>query len=128
MNTHYPQHLNLSAKPKNGDEVTSVSSVKLDEIVRESADANGLEIKSVTGEKSLTVSYLMQDGRLLTKTEVSGGYDMENLTNVVYITEDTYSRLTEKKLSLDPDEIAFWRIITASYHRGDTKKSLTING
>ena len=128
VNTHYPQHLYLSANLKNGDEVTSVSSVKLDEIVRESADANGLEIKSVTGEKSLTVSYLMQDGRLLTKTEVSGGYDMENLTNVVYITEDTYSRLTEKKLSLDPDEIAFCRIITASYHIGDTPTSLTIGG
>ena len=128
VNTHYPQHLYLSVNLKNGNEVTSVPSDRLEEIVRESADANGLEIKSVTGEKSLTVSYLMQDGRLLTKTEVSGGYDMENLTNVVYITEDTYSRLTEKKLSLDPDEIAFCRIITASYHIGDTPTSLTIGG
>ena len=128
VNTHYPQHLYLSANLKNGNEVTSVPSDRLEEIVRKSADANGLEIKSITGEKSLTVSYLMQDSRLLTKTEVSDGYDMENLTNVVYITKDTYTRLTEKMLSLDPDEIAFCRIITASYHIGDTPTTLTIGG
>ena len=128
VNTHYPQHLYLSANLKNGNEVTSVPSDKLEEIVRESADANGLEIKSITGEKSLTVSYLMQNGRLLTKTEVSGGYDMENLTNVIYITEDTYSRLTGKRLSIDPQEIAFCRMITTSYHIGDTPTSLTIGG
>ena len=128
VNTHYPQHLYLSANLKNGDEVTSVSSDKLEEIVRESADSNNLEIESVTSEKSLTVSYLMQDDSLLTKTEVSGGYDMEDLTNVIFITEDTYSRLTGKELSIDPQEIAFCRIITHSYHIGDTPTSLTIGG
>ena len=128
VNTHYPQHLYLSANLKNGNEVTSVPSSTLEEIVRKSADANGLEIKSITGEKSLTVSYLMQDSRLLTKTEVSGGYDMENLTNVIYITEDTYSHLTGKRISIDPQEIAFCRIITVSYHIGDTPTSLTIGG
>ena len=45
---------------------------------------------------------------------------MEDLTNVIYITEDTYSRMTGKRLSIDPQEIAFCRIITASYHIGDT--------
>ncbi len=53
---------------------------------------------------------------------------MEDLTNVIYITEDTYSRMTGKRLSIDPQEIAFCRIITASYHIGDTPTSLTIGG
>lgn len=134
VNEHYPSQLYLSALLKNGDEVTPIPSDQLEEIVREAADKNGLTIESVTSEQSLTVSYLLRDGRLLTKTEVSGGYDPEELTDVIYITEATYERLVGQKATTDPhklglkeDEIAFCRILSTSYHVGDTPSALIVN-
>ena len=134
VNEHYPSQLYLSALLKNGDEVTPIPSDQLEEIVREAADKNGLTIESITSEQSLTVSYLLRDGRLLTKTEVSGGYDPEEITNVIYITEATYERLEGEKDTTDPhklglkeDEIAFCRILSTSYHVGDTPSVLTVN-
>ena len=41
----------------------------------------------------LTITYLTRDDTLLTKTEVSGGWNKEALTGVIYITEATYARL-----------------------------------
>lgn len=134
INEHYPSQLYLSALLKNGDEVTPIPSDQLEEIVREAADKNGLTIESITSEQSLTVSYLLRDGKLLTKTEVSGGYKPEELTNVIYITEAAYERLAGQKDMTDPhrlglkdDEIAFCRILSTSYHVGDTPSALTVN-
>jgi len=134
VNEHYPSQLYLSALLKNGDEVTPILSDQLEEIVREAADKNGLTIESITSEQSLTVSYLLRDGKLLTKTEVIGGYKPEELTNVIYITEATYERLAGQKDMTDPhrlglkdDEIAFCRILSTSYHVGDTPSALTVN-
>ena len=134
VNEHYPSQLYLSALLKNGDEVTPIPSDQLEEIVREVADKNGLTIESITSEQSLTVSYLLRDGKLLTKTEVIGGYKPEELTNVIYITEATYERLAGQKDMTDPhrlglkdDEIAFCRVLSTSYHVGDTPSALTVN-
>lgn len=134
VNEHYPSQLYLSALRKDGYEITPIPSDQLMEIVREAADNNGLMIENITSEQSLTVSYLLRDGRLLTKTEVSGGYDPEEITNVIYITEATYERLEGEKATTDPhklglkeDEIAFCRILSTSYHVGDTPTALTVN-
>lgn len=134
VNEHYPSQLYLSALRENGYDATPIPSDQLEEIVREAAGKNGLTIENITGEQSLTVSYLLRDGRLLTKTEVSGGYDPEEISNVIYITEATYERLEGEKATTDPhklglkeDEIAFCRILSTSYHVGDTPTALTVN-
>lgn len=134
VNEHYPSQLYLSALRESGYDATPIPSDQLEEIVREAAGKNGLTIENITGEQSLTVSYLLRDGRLLTKTEVSGGYDPEEITNVIYITEATYERLEGEKTTTDPhklglkeDEIAFCRILSTSYHVGDTPTALTVN-
>lgn len=134
VNEHYPSQLYLSALRENGDEVTPIPSDQLEEIVCEAAGKNGLTIESITSEQSLTVSYLLRDGKLLTKTEVLGGYKPEELTNVIYITEATYERLVGQKATTDPhklglkeDEIAFCRILSTSYHVGDTPSALIVN-
>ena len=134
VNEHYPSQLYLSALRESGYDATPIPSNQLEEIVREAAGKNGLTIENITGEQSLTVSYLLRDGRLLTKTEVSGGYDPEEITNVIYITEATYERLEGEKVTIDPhklglkeDEIAFCRILSTSYHVGDTPTALTVN-
>ena len=134
FNEHYPSQLYLSALRESGYDATPIPSDQLEEIVREAAGKNGLTIENITGEQSLTVSYLLRDGRLLTKTEVSGGYDPEEITNVIYITEATYERLEGEKVTTNPhklglkeDEIAFCRILSTSYHVGDTPTALTVN-
>lgn len=134
INEHYPSQLYLSALRENGDDVTPIPSDQLEGIVREAAAKNGLTIESITSEQSLTVSYLLRDGKLLAKTEVVGGYKPEEITNVIYITEATYVRLEEQKITSNPhklglkeDEIAFCRVLSTSYHVGDTPTTLTVN-
>ncbi|MBQ6570084.1 MAG: ABC transporter permease [Clostridia bacterium] len=136
LKAHYPKQFYLYvSQVKDDGKVITVPADELEIYVRESAKNHGLEIKSVEKEKMLTVSYLMRDGKLLTKTEVYGGYKMEELTNVVYITEETYSQIKSGKVTPDPvvlnlksDEVAYCRIISIAGDFRAAPKTLTING
>ena len=134
VNEHYPSQLYLSALREDGGVVAQIPSSQLEDIVREAADENGLTIEKTTSELSLTVPYILRGGRLLTKTEVTGGYSPDELANVVYITEATYERLTgqqdaadRRRLGLKDDEFAFCRVLSTSYHVGDTPTALTVD-
>ena len=135
METNYPKQLYLSAYQKNGDEVRHVSFEELSRIVRETADENGVEIQDVDSVRMLTVSYLMRHGRLLTKTEAEGGWDTEEITAAIYITQSTYGLLRGKTVSISPrsldlqkDEIAFCRISTTVNNIAPAPKTLVIGG
>lgn len=136
VDTNYPQHLYLWANQREGDAVTPIPSSRLREIVEEAAGEYGLAIEHMGNEKLLNVSYLWRDDALLTKTEVYGGYDMEKLTAVIYITEGTYRRLQgqmsftldELKLGLAKDEIAFCRIMSTVRDLGNAPETLSIHG
>ncbi len=136
METNYPRQLYLSAFQRNGEEITHLSFDELSGIVTEAAAETGVEIESVEEARLLEVSYLLRDDRLLTKTEVEGGWDMEELTSALFITEETYSRLqgqvlfttNERRLDLAEDEIAFCTISTTADKIGYAPKTLTIDG
>ena len=136
VNTNYPQELYLSANQTENDMVMPVPSSRLTEIVESAAEEYGLQIERIEAEKMLTLSYLTRDDALLTKTEVSGGWNMEEITGVIYITEDTYARLKgqtlfttdERKLGLADDEIAFCRIMSTVRNLGEAPETLTIHG
>ena len=83
VEANYPQHLYLSAYRKDGEQVTHASFDQLSGIVREAAADHGLDIQSIENERLLTVSYLMDGDRLLTRTEARGGWDPEALTCAV---------------------------------------------
>ena len=142
METNYPRQLYLSAYRQAGDGITHIPSEKLEEIVREAAGENGVAVKDVESERLLTVSYLLRDGKLLTKTEVEGGYGTSELCSVMFITEDTYAELQSKRvtaedpalsrapegLGLDKDEIAFCRVASAAMDLGFMPETLTFHG
>ena len=136
METNYPRQLYLSAFQRNGEEITHLSFDELSGIVTEAAAETGVEIESVEEARLLEASYLLRDDRLLTKTEVEGGWDMEELTSALFITEETYSRLqgqvlfttNERRLDLAEDEIAFCTISTTADKIGYAPKTLTIDG
>ena len=136
VHSNYPQELYLSANQTQGDAVTPVPASRLTEIVEGAAEEYGLQISRIESEKMLTVSYLSRDDALLTKTEVTGGWNMEELTGVIYITEDTYARLKgqtlfttdERELGLAEDEIAFCRIMSTVHNLGEAPETLTIHG
>ena len=136
METNYPQHLYFTANQRDGDRIVSIPTDRLTEIVEETAAAYGVGIERIETEKVLTVPYLWRDDRLLTKTEVEGGWGLEELTNAVFITEDTYSHLqgqtlvtaNKRRLDLEEDEIAFCRIASTVRNLGDAPRSLTIGG
>ncbi len=136
VNANYPQQLYLSANQTENDAVTPVPSSRLTEMVESTAEEYGLQIEHIESEKMLTVSYLTRGDTLLTKNEVSGGWNMEELTGAVYITEATYARLKgqvffttdARELGLAEDEIAFCRIMSTVRNFGDAPETLTIHG
>ena len=142
METNYPRQLYLSAYRQEGEEITHIPSEKLEEIVREAAAENGVAVQDVESERLLTVSYLLRDGYLLTKTEAEGGYDVSELFSVMFITEETYAELQSKKnttedpdrlrdpkrLGLEKDEIAFCRIASAAMDLDFMPETLTLHG
>ncbi|MBR4131528.1 MAG: FtsX-like permease family protein [Oscillospiraceae bacterium] len=136
MDTNYPRQLYLSAHEENDGEITHVSFDELSRIVTEAAEEAGVGIADIEQTPMLTVSYLLRDDALLTRTEVEGGWDPEELTCVIYITADTYARLqgqipisaAEPKLDLAADEIAFCRIMSTVRKLGEAPETLRIGG
>ena len=135
MDTNFPQHLYFSAYQTDEEKTTHISFDELSDIIKETAGEYGVEIQSIETKRTLTVSYLMQGSTLLTKDEAAGGYDMADLTNVMYITEATYAALRGNRASagpeyfgLDKDEIAFCRVTSTLDKISETPKTLTIHG
>lgn len=126
INSNYPQQLYLSAFTVEKEKVNHISQEELEKIVREASDKNGVEIESVKSEQFLDVSYVMRDGKLLSKTEVKGGWETDEITGVMYITEETYNQLTGSSLNLKKDEIAFCRISSPVNDSITSPEALTI--
>lgn len=136
VDTNYPCELYLSAYQTKGEDITQISAEELGEIVAAAAEENGVAVQSVELQQMLAVPYMMRDGKLLTKAEDSVGWNEENLTGALYITERAYEELRGKKvnvvdpaqLSLAEDEIALCRISTTINNIGDVPQRLTIHG
>lgn len=136
MDTNYPCQLYLSAYQTQGEVITQISAEELGEIVTTAARENGVAVQSIEQQRMLSVPYMMREGKLLTKAEDKEGWNEENLTGALYLTERTYEELRGKKvnvmdpakLSLAKDEIAFCRISTTINHIDDMPRSLIIHG
>ena len=136
MDSNFPQHLYLSAYLTDGDKVTNIPFEELGAIVKETAEEKGVEIRSIENKRMLTVAYVMRGNRLLARTEAEGGWDVAEITSVMYITEDTYAALKGTKtaapernlLDLEKDEIAFCRISTTLANIGENPKKLILHG
>ena len=136
MAAHYPRELYVSAFLENEEtgEISHVPFDALETAVRREAEARDLQIAETECERMLSVAYLRQGDALLMKTEIlNGGYDVNTLTEAIFITEDTYLALrgdSEKTgpLGLKKDEIAFCRISTSLDALDYDPKTLTFNG
>lgn len=136
MEANYPRQLYLSAYQIQDGEIRHVPFYTLREVVTEAAEEYGLAIESVEQTDMLTVSYLLRDDTLLTRTEVEGGWNLEELTGAIFITEDTYTQLKghtyismeERRLDLEEDEIAFCRIYSTVRSLSEVPETLTIGG
>ncbi len=136
MDTNYPCQLYLSAYRTDGESMTQIYAGELGEIVAAAAAENGIEVQRIEQQNMLSVPYMMREGKLLTKAEAGVGWNEEDLTGALYITEDSYEELRGKKvnvidpaqLSLAKDEIALCRISTTINNIGDLPESLTIHG
>jgi len=131
LDAHYPRPFYLSAYRTEGEEITNLSFEALRGIVAEAAGEKGLEVRDVEWTDMLEVTYVLQDDTLLTRTEVEGGWEMEELTGALFITEDTYARALGAEagaLNLGKDEIAFCRISSSVGSLRDAPKTLTVAG
>lgn len=134
MDANYPCQLYLDGSYEVDGKRMQISSDELYKTVKDAADEKSLEIADYETEKFLSVSYLMRNNELLTKTEVTGGWDTEDITVVLFITEQTYNdynskkiTLQQKKFNLKKNEIAFCNISTTVDKIGSASGSLIIN-
>ena len=133
---NYPRQLYLSAYQNRDGEIRQVPFADLEAAVRETAGAYGLDIEDVEQTDTLSVSYLLRDGALLTRSEVTGGWKPEELTGAMFITEETYTHLKgqtyyttdARRLDLAEDEIAFCRIYSTVRSLSDVPETLRIGG
>lgn len=136
VNANYPQHLYLSGYQKNGEFIRHISFDELGGIVSEVAEEHGIEVERIDSERMLIVHYLMRNNALLTKTEVEGEWNVEGLTSVIFITEETYQQLKghtyysvdERQLNLGENEIAFCRIMSTVHDLRDAPGTLILGG
>ncbi|MDO4477797.1 MAG: ABC transporter permease [Lachnospiraceae bacterium] len=117
IETNYPDQLYLSAYENEGDEIRHFSCDELKAIVSDAAAENDLTIARTGESEFLCVSYVLDNDRLLMKNEVDAGMSMENLSCVVFITQDAYNAMrgqtgsgVSNRLSLHENEVAFCRI------------------
>ena len=105
LDSNYPQDLYLSANYyESEDNMVRIPAGDLEQITRKSAEKCGIEIDSILRQSYLEVSYLFDGRNFAARGETE--YDINDLSNVVFITEETYRILTGKKPGLKPDEIA----------------------
>lgn len=105
LQNSYPQDLYLSCDWKSDDGVVNhVPSDELSNIVESSADKYRIAVKSIESQEYLEVSYIYQEKSL--KVDNDSYFDISGLTNVTFITEDAYMKLTGKSLGLTENEIA----------------------
>lgn len=126
LDSNYPQDLYLNCVYITQDKaVHHVPADVLNSVVKNSADKNNVPVKAIEKQKYLQVAYVFDGKDFNTSNENS--YDIANISNAVYITEDTYGKLTGKELNLNFDEVA---IAVTSTTPGTTKqpeKTITIH-
>ena len=132
LTKNYPQHLYLEAGfSRDGGEIVFLSPSDLETVVRKAADANGAEIKKEEYHEYLLVSYYMADNRLYTQPEMNDDADVMELSaeigNYFFMTEKTYSDLTNETLGLSEGEIVVCSIYNPNGLK-DITGTLTIHG
>ena len=132
LTKNYPQHLYLEAGfSRDGGEIVFLSPSDLETVVRKAADANGAEIKKEEYHEYLLVSYYMADNRLYTQPEMNDDADVMELSadigNYFFMTEKTYSDLTNETLGLSEGEIVVCSIYNPNGLK-DVTGTLTIHG
>lgn len=130
LEKNYPQDLYLSAvyiTPEGHPECVPVE--VLEALVRDAAEENGVEIASIERSEYLCAAYCLDGHRLLTAEEAGDrtGTFGEGITNFLFISADTYERLTGTRLELPEDGIAVCRISSQVGEFGLTGE-LTVHG
>ncbi len=136
INSNYPEQLYLSASRVVEENVMPVPIDDLKSFAQETAEEMGIDLENVTSSNLLEVSYLYRDDQLFTKNQVIGGYDIEELTGVVYITQETFNHLKNQSIihtdndmiDLQKDEIGFCRIMSTIHNLDEIPDTLVIHG
>ncbi|MBP9989142.1 MAG: FtsX-like permease family protein [Ruminococcus sp.] len=127
LDQNYPQDLYLTCFYTTQDGTNrNVSADVLKSAVENSAAQFNLPVKKAEKQKFLEVSYIFDGEKLMTKTE--SDLDISKLSNVLYITEDTYNELTGKKLNLNNDEVAISVTSTTLGTTIQPEKTITMHG
>ena len=131
LTKNYPQHLYLEAGfSKDSGKMHFLSPSDLESMVRRAAEKNGADIKNTEYHEYLLVSYYKKDNRLYTQSEMDDASIMDvssGLGNYFFMTEQTYSALTNESLGLTKGEIVVCSIYDPEGLK-DVTGTLTVHG
>ena len=127
LRKNYPQDLYFEAGyiPKDG-ETQYLSPAELEGMMRDAADKYGIKIKSIEQNEYLYAAYLLKDNRLYVPGEIDD-YNMSDVANFFFITQDSYRGLTGENLNLGENQIAVCPMYNPSGIK-DITGALTVHG
>ena len=127
LDKNYPHDLYFEAGISDDEGHTEYfSPEELESMLRSVADKNGVKIKSVEQNEYLYAAYLLKDNRLYLSGETDD-YDMTDVGNFFFISQDTYRKLSGENLDLKQNQIAVCSIYNPSGIK-DVTGTLTIHG
>lgn len=127
LDQNYPQDLYLTCDYTTTDGVThNISADVLEDAVQKSAEAYQVPIQTIEKQEYLNVSYMFDGECFLTESETV--FNMDQLANVIYITEDIYTELTGRTFGLKAGEVAIGTSAASFGATAQPGETVTLHG
>ncbi|MBQ9901931.1 MAG: ABC transporter permease [Clostridia bacterium] len=114
LDKNYPHELYFEAGISNDEnQTTFFPPDELESMLRSAAEKNGVTIKTVEQNEYLYAAYLLKDNRLYVSGETDD-YDLTDVGNYFFITQEAYRRLSGENIDLRGNQIAVCSIYNPS--------------
>lgn len=114
LDKNYPHDLYFEAGISNDEnQTTFFPPDELESMLRSAAEKNGVTIKTVEQNEYLYAAYLLKDNRLYVSGETDD-YDLTDVGNYFFITQEAYRRLSGENIDLRGNQIAVCSIYNPS--------------
>ena len=133
LKRNYPDDMYLAAEYylPGSETPVSIDGDVLEKTLRSASEKNRVDVESINYNEYLQTSYFAEDGHLYAQSEIDGlrdGVIIGGINNFIFITNDTYEKLTGERLDLSGREISTCRISSAIDKAYDLTGTVFLHG